>query len=50
MSCVLVVGVGNANRSDTSTGGGNFTLRYMDNRQRIMNNTVLSGRVAERGG
>ncbi len=48
MSCVLVVGVGNANRIDTN--GANYTLRYMDNRLRILNNTVMSGKVAERGG
>ena len=50
MSCVLVVGVGNANRSDTTTGGAKYTLRHMDNRHRILNNTVVSGKVAERGG
>ena len=48
MSCVLVVGVGNANRSDTT--GANYTLRYIDNRQRILNNTEVSGKVAQRGG
>jgi hypothetical protein len=49
VSCVLVVGVGNANRSDTSSGA-KYTLRYMEKRQRILNNTVVSGKVAERGG
>jgi len=44
-SCVLIVAVGATKESDQR-----YVLRYMDNKKRIVNGTVVNGSILEKGG